>query len=396
VSRKKFKENAGLWAVSLVGLLLALGPLSVVMYLTVPGWGSTGSPGRASVLVVLSLCVASGCLWPEEVDLKRFYRAFAWLAVLIVASIGFGALLASTAKPWNPGIESIQPIAISELFGPTALAALVLLCPFLSINTKKTTRLLMGGLVATLVCGPLFCLPTGRPLITKAAPDPNVRHAFVNSNWGLLNAAKAVMPGNTASASRIYDVAGYDSLLSKDTLEMLRAVNAGKDPAPEANGNMMFVKPGFDTARLADAGVTVVETADGQIEQIPGPGRAYTPSGPAKITLDGYDRQTVEAVGPGLLTVKDRNMPGWSAKVDGAPVKVTEGLWRQVFLPAGPHTVEFRYDPPGLRTGLAASAVGALLTALLLLPVRRKQASTQAREPMQGQSDGTADEGSVV
>ena len=71
---------------------------------------------------------------------------------------------------------------------------------------------------------------------------------------------------------------------------------------------------------------------------------------------------------PGLLLLSESEDPGWTAEVDSkpAPVLVADHALRAVPLPAGEHVVELRYEPPGLRLGLAitgttaAGLIGAL------------------------------------
>jgi hypothetical protein len=68
---------------------------------------------------------------------------------------------------------------------------------------------------------------------------------------------------------------------------------------------------------------------------------------------------------PGYLVLTDTWFPGWSARVDGTDVPLTRAdyAFRAVHLPAGQHTVEFRYRPTSLRLGLAMSVVAAVAAA---------------------------------
>lgn len=394
LNRRKLREALGMSSLSLTGLLLALGPLSALFYLFFPGWSGTGSPGRAIVLVVLSLCCLAGTALPKEFNSNAVKRLL-WI-LLGSAALTLGlSTMAAGMKPWLPGVDSVSQVIIAAQVSPVSwmqVAAITLT----AIALLKYQPRISAGLVTVcfLLAGPLFCLPSGKPVPTIKPPAPTTRAAFVNSNWGLLQAAPAIMPGNTATTARIHDVAGYDSLLSKDTLEMLRSVNGGKDPAPDANGNMMFVKPGFDPAKLADAGVSEVwslqplpqlptepeQRGNVLVYELTGPGRAFVAQSPstaslgtpAEMTVDGTDRQTIKATGPGTLVVKDRNLPGWTVTVDGKPAEIKPGLWRQLDLPEGPHTVDFHYSPPGLINGFFAAIVGALTTCCLLVFGRAK------------------------
>ena len=374
--RSKLKDHAPMLALAVVGILLATGSLSLLMYFAVPGWASTGSPGRAGVLLVLAFSVLAGTLMPDRIEDKGSIRR-----LLLGALAGLVATLAilvvcSQMKPWIPGLDSASSIVfgsggtrISEIGAPAVLCGVGLVMLW-----RGQIRLGLVCGVASTMFASLLCLPTGASALEKFQPDPSTRNAFVNSDWGLLQAAPALMPGNTASAERLYDVGGYDSLLSKETLEVLRTINSGNDPAPPANGNMMFVKLGFDFTKLMDAGVTLVWSRkalpgmpsiaerEGELYlyHLPSMGRAFTPLGSAQILEDGYDHQVLRAEGPGTLVVRDRNMPGWSAEVDGKPTKLRGSPWREIELPTGAHTVRFTYDAPGLKLGLLFGLAGVI------------------------------------
>lgn len=62
---------------------------------------------------------------------------------------------------------------------------------------------------------------------------------------------------------------------------------------------------------------------------------------PGQIVID------VKAAGPGVLVLHDTYYPGWTAEVDGNPTPIlrAEVLFRGVEVPAGHHTVVFRFQP---------------------------------------------------
>lgn len=65
---------------------------------------------------------------------------------------------------------------------------------------------------------------------------------------------------------------------------------------------------------------------------------------------------------PGLFVLTDHYYPGWVATVDGKPETIcrANGVLRGVFLAAGQHTIEFRYEPESLKFGYLISAFAAL------------------------------------
>jgi hypothetical protein len=75
----------------------------------------------------------------------------------------------------------------------------------------------------------------------------------------------------------------------------------------------------------------------------------------------------VETTAAGWLFLNDAWYPGWEAELDGEAVEVLRAnlAFRAVAVPAGRHTVVFRYRPRSLVAGLWVSA----LSLLLLLPL---------------------------
>jgi hypothetical protein len=75
---------------------------------------------------------------------------------------------------------------------------------------------------------------------------------------------------------------------------------------------------------------------------------------------------------PGYLVLTDAYYPGWQALVDGQPASIQRGdyLFRAVAVPAGQHTVEFRYQPRSVALGGAISLLAAWIILLVgLQPV---------------------------
>jgi len=85
-------------------------------------------------------------------------------------------------------------------------------------------------------------------------------------------------------------------------------------------------------------------------------------------------RVRVEVPDTGYLVLLDAYYPGWMATVDGVaePIMRANSMFRAVLVPAGDHTVEFRFRPDSLRVGGAISLVSVgLLLALVGVGFRR-------------------------
>jgi len=92
------------------------------------------------------------------------------------------------------------------------------------------------------------------------------------------------------------------------------------------------------------------------------------PAGDDLVTFDLYspNRSVIMAnlASSGLLVFSDIYYPGWNAYVDGVaqPIYATNIAMRGVYVPAGQHTIEFKYEPLSFKIGLYIS-----LTTLLVL-----------------------------
>lgn len=80
------------------------------------------------------------------------------------------------------------------------------------------------------------------------------------------------------------------------------------------------------------------------------------------------------ASGPGVAVWLEAWAPGWRATVDGVAVPLlrADALVMAAAIPAGDHRIEFSYRAPGLRAGLAISALMVLLLAGVAIVARRR------------------------
>lgn len=370
-------EVAGVAGIGVLGLLIALGtPFDRLLYFGVPGWAATGSPGRAGVLFVLSACVLGGlgasALVKEGLSQRRW--RYPLLALILGGlTITIPAYLRSGLNPAAlKQMSDAMVFALPAILAAIALTAFVIFLP-LTGRRRGIALSVLTVLLGVILVNGVFPISFGTPL-AKPGLDGAKRYAFVNNDWQLFFRVHAIMPPNMATLFGFHDVAGYDSLLDRDTKAALDSVNHA-DSSPRANGNMIFIKPSFDAKALAGLGISEVWSQtpalpgmapprELQAIAIPGPGRITSPQGDAKILDEGSDHIVLAATGPGTLILRDRNSEGWSAEVDHAEAAIRPGFFRQVELPAGAHTVKFTYSPPGLSLGiklLILSLVGLLL-----------------------------------
>ncbi len=377
-----FKKLGPMLALALLSLLFALGtPLNRVFFFLLPGWSSTGSPARIGVLFVLGLSVVAGLGVRPNLSLRRSRLCWAaGLCLLGVIASEYAPLLAKSLIQ-----EDLSPYFSNQRPALIAFIAVVSIVAFQILGRKVRWLVMPLSAIAVLAAqiGPCF-VRTGKPL--EQVVQESGRIAAVNERWDLLQAAPALLPPNTATILRLHDVAGYDSLLHRDTVALLHEID-GQDPAPQANGNMMFIKPSADLGRLSEAGVdeiwsmtpiTALGTPFGQDRgyfryRLATRGRAYTENGPAPIIHEGFGRLDIKAPGPGELTVKERNMEGWSARIDGKRASIPPGRWIRLALGRGGHSIELRYQAPGFVLGLWVAVLA--LAALLITSIQWKSLS---------------------
>lgn len=129
----------------------------------------------------------------------------------------------------------------------------------------------------------------------------------------------------------------------------------------------ILTQPDFDPARTA-----VIE---GNLSTPPDP-----PAGDDSVMFDLYSANrsviTANLASSGLLVFSDIYYPGWNAYVDGVrqPVYAANIAMRGVYVPAGEHRIEFKYEPLSFRLGVIISGVtvGLLIIAVGIFYYRRR------------------------
>jgi hypothetical protein len=120
-----------------------------------------------------------------------------------------------------------------------------------------------------------------------------------------------------------------------------------------------LARPGFDPYRTA----VLTDPPPGAFRGAGGVGR---PNLRYTLLEDGCDLQRfgIELDHPNLVVFCETMFPGWTARLDGKPVKVftADHLLRSVFVPAGAHKVEFRFEPLWWKPTLFGFFLWALLT----------------------------------
>jgi len=380
-----------------LALLVALGtPLNAALYFGIPGWSSTGSPGRIIFLFVLAVAVLAALGITNLTDKPKPLPLVAGLALALVPLALYSGGLGDSTRLAEMGLDpqtmaswvqaALSQGIIAVLIG-LVLAAIAIAAQISVRRGKMDAKLANGVLVGAVISGVAFqpsWIMTGRPLDPLDAPA-NERIAFVNEPWEIVAAAPAIVPPNLATGSRVMDIAGYDSLIHRDTIALLNDIN-GQDSAPPANGNMMFIKPTADPEKLRAAGVTEVwsrrelpiafglpEMRNGYaVYRLDGPG-IVTNGKLESISPSGF---VATATGPGTATIRFRNLGILDFFVNGEKVEVKSQPWIELELPEGEHRIEGRAPGnPMLAILIALSLVSALVAFAVSLNYKRSDES---------------------
>ena len=202
-----------------------------------------------------------------------------------------------------------------------------------------------------------------------------------------------LMLGMSGTRFGLEDVAGYDPLQLSRYHNAIASSN-GRQPsdrhftwverAPTRLLRRLGVRYYVAAPGLEPAGMTVVlRTPQATVvrddkalplARVNRPGR----TDPARILVRDPDRVVIATPpGPaGRLVLADPPYPGWTVTVDGhsAPVRDQDGLFRAVDLPAGRHTVEWRFEPRSVKMGFFISLAALLAVAGYAIFMRRRSA----------------------
>ena len=371
-------------ALAILALLLAFGTFADrLLYFYLPGFGSSGAPGRALVLWAFAMAALGA------IGFDRLLKAKVSLIRPLVISSGILLALGAICQYTGMGlVEQVRDSLHGAKFNwdPqfTRQGALLLLSvgsvALLAHRKERPGWMLTLPLVVLMV--DLFATgmnynPTCRPgeiyhstALTAYLQD-NVGHnriAPINPGGFPFAGPDCILPPNTALALKLRDVQGYDSLFIGMYKQYLNRLN-GRDSSPPEVGNMVFIH-NANNPLLAQTGATLCITRnptgraderelDGvYVSKIPGAtGRAVsTKAGPLQWQEDSVTRVALQGTwgAPGFLVLRDANYPGWKVTVDGHPDKIVmeDGIFRKVNVSAGEHLIKFMFQPDTFRVGL--------------------------------------------
>jgi hypothetical protein len=188
--------------------------------------------------------------------------------------------------------------------------------------------------------------PAGRTLQFTRFGSPLLD--FVGLKHVLLPAA-IQMPSHFRKLEDFDTVSLFENRAALPRARLMSGIRIAKD-AGEAE--RLLRDPTFDPRREA-----IIES-DQPLAASPAGEVAWKERTPDRVILG------VESKQDGILVVADTDYPGWEATIDGKPARIYRAnlAFRAVSVPAGAHTVEFRFRPSSARHGMIASAFFLLLS----------------------------------
>lgn len=215
-----------------------------------------------------------------------------------------------------------------------------------------------GILVARVIERQGQLLRTG-PGLFRVLRMNNVR--YVLSPWELEGAGTPLV--DPSSPMRIYEL--------RDALPRAFVVGSAYLAPDDARASEHILLERFDPTEE----VVLTRAPAGLSTLAPEKPDAAPTASPGAATIRSYRATEVvidtDTTRPGFLVTSDTYFPGWQATIDGEPTKIHRANvnGRAVSLPAGKHTVTFKYAPKSLRLGgfLSLGAAAALVVATALL-----------------------------
>ncbi|HYN98719.1 MAG TPA: YfhO family protein, partial [Actinomycetota bacterium] len=415
----------------LIGVLAALGtPFYKVLYLLVPGLSRTTHIARFIFFIHFAL-TGLAVLGLDTLLLRRGkIRATHWAVPAVLAAVGVVVLGVTRVGTVLPG-EYLDPRWIRGLLFAVGFAALMVAVWRLPHRSEFLAGCLVALIAADLWAFGFRYHPfqTPRDLYEvtpgiaelKALEGPRPRFAQIGAS---------TLPFNAAQVHGLFGLNGYDPFLPDTFVDVLtiaedqrqhnqnnlvlpfRPETAGS-PILDLFGVEAFLHPEegpgivrgpfkgpFTVERNPDAlpaafltrcwevvpagrvverlaAMTTAELSSIAVLEA-GPGVPAPPDGEAcppalAAAVPHYSPEVVRIrtpqAGASLLVLTDQWFNGWEATVDGKPARIykADHAFRAVALSEGSHEVVFRFRPKWVPTGLAISALTALLTAAAVL-----------------------------
>ncbi|MBI9114794.1 glycosyltransferase [Sanguibacter suaedae] len=351
------------WCVVPLGLGAALASSATAVAVgdgsTVSGW-----PGSGLSLMLLALLVA-GALGVDGLSDKALRHTFGWRQVAIgLLAVLVGAVPVLGLAAWGTASRTGAGLEILALDGPVV--------PAVGQQMQTSARQARVLVLETRDDGALTyqLLHDDGPQLTDSSVVVNVATLGGRPDDVADLVADLAAGADGDQAERLADL-GVGAVLvpSSDALERARLVGridtvAGVQRITESDTGTIW--------RVAPPGETAVPAAWART-YVPGPGGALTATG----VVDAQDTSVRTTVPDGdpdrVLVLAETAAPGWTAELDGVPLRSVESDGRQAFA-LGPDGGDLTvgYERASRTPWFVLQGIVLTVSVLLALPVRRR------------------------
>ena len=193
------------------------------------------------------------------------------------------------------------------------------------------------------------------------------RDAFLRRSgvrWCVVPRVRQSYPGQTTwrlvAEVSDWNMRVYDCHPNATRAYIASSAVVADDPANEAWQREALFDPSQPDGQVR---LAVMPPPAGRAGPSESPSLRFVSDGPNEVSLD------VRLAQPSVVVLRDTFDPSWTATVDGVPATIARanGIYRALAVPAGRHTVEFRYRPRDFEIGLIVT----VLTGLTLAFIKR-------------------------
>jgi hypothetical protein len=385
-----------LWVAFALVLLGAVGIEQLARGAQRRGLGLAGSLGLAAGLLLVALAVGIGRVEPRLRD-----RAVEHYAEAAAHTPG--------ADPREYRARAERQVRLTTTFLPRyLLLAAGQLLGLVALATLWRRGRVGVGLVRPVLLGltlfDLIGFGVGlNPAIAATDDRPEVPViAYLRREVrrdGRILALGEELPPNTLMRYGLGDIRNYDSIELARSLDWFAPLYATDSAARTSRRSITWDGVLRGRERLREAGVRAIVAAapppPGAFARVDRVGAlwivrldglplasAVAQEGPLGVVRDpGLIRVRINGAAHDRIVVRETLDPGWRAEIDGAaaPVEAHRSAFLAVPVPAGPHELVLRYDPPEVPLALSIS-ISALAAAVFALTGFRPFRSTRIIE----------------
>jgi hypothetical protein len=403
LDRRRWRAKAPFAVMAVLGLTVPVGfPVIHAFFADVPPWDRVLDE-RLVVLLDFGAVMLAAFGAAELVERGRSWRLWAAAAAgLAVAAVGVIAVapdahtLHLVAHHFRHGVSSATAsvLALTSVVWWAAFA-LGFAAIVVAAGLGRLRGAAAGVLLVALVAADLGHFLDGYQPVVPARDvfgrtPGSIAYLQAHQGADRVTAIGGALPADMGLAYGLRDIRGYDPPLP--TLRYWRFFRGGltnvkpnghphifkvtKVNRPVLNAlsvRYLLAAPGARPPRqpglrvvYRGADATVIENLEARPRTFAAGGAgsvAFVHDGAGSVALRARMRR------PGLVVLADQAAAGWSVTVDGrsADPRRYDSVLRAVAVPAGSHTIVWRYRTPGLGASEAATAAGILLLAAWML-----------------------------